>query len=556
MSADERSPADAPGLSFCIITDGRRPRKLRREIESIRALDARDCQILVGGIVPEPLGGVERVPLVAEARAGRLGAMRNALVSRAIHAQLVVCDDDLIFHPGFGQAVLRAGARHPALAVRVLNPDGTRYWDWCSHGGPHGHRLLPYTASASHLYASGAICVLRREVAQRVRWDDRLGFYEEEDVDFSRRLGRAGVALALCAEAVVTHDDARYRQRGARVRRMRPARRAGHALRIALRDPAGEARRLVDRRARPRPVEPTPVEAARLLERGGDWRNALLLVGVPADPELLPRLAAALSGLTALPLAVPFAPKQPGLGGDALARYRRPGSPQIQPVVEACAEALRGAAHVRWPGWVDRRRADWGARCGAWLEGSRFALSGAALAEATGARGVLVVGDATATSARRPAAVSGGCDPVRWLLGQPELVADHLEPYRAQLTASGSAALRAGAAWAAIHHVLLRQAATRGWLVVHERDLRRSPRRECDRILAYAALRARARGWRLADRLLPAAQADARGADSLREGGVPARAAPPARTRLRTSGRASSRAGPCPRAASGSSPSD
>lgn len=211
--------ADA-GWSFCVVTDGRRPHKLRREIRSIRRLRIPVCEILVAGSPPAHLDGVTAIVMHEAASQGRLGAMRTALAQRARYERLVVCDDDLIFRPDFRAGVERHGDDFDALAVRVLNPDGTRYWDRCTLGGERGHRLLDYDESGDEgVYVSGAVSVLRRRVALEVGWNPRLRFYEAEDVDFSRRLVAAGHRIEFCREASVLHDDVRYGQEGLVVRR-------------------------------------------------------------------------------------------------------------------------------------------------------------------------------------------------------------------------------------------------------------------------------------------------------------------------------------------------
>ena len=80
--------------------------------------------------------------------------------------------------------------------------------------------MLDYGEPDEHTYISGGLIVARREVLAAVRWDDRRTFYQDEDVDFSERLRRAGYRIGFCAGATVTHDDWRYTQRGHSIRRL------------------------------------------------------------------------------------------------------------------------------------------------------------------------------------------------------------------------------------------------------------------------------------------------------------------------------------------------
>lgn len=147
----------AGGWSFLIITNGKRPRKLLSEIESIRSLRIPEFEILVGGEPPADLPeGVGAVLAIDAARNGRLGEMRNALTSVAKYSRLVIVDDDFIFHEDFYIGLQRYGDDWEALSVRILNPDGSRFWDWATHGGPRGHVLLDYDDSDDHVYITGA----------------------------------------------------------------------------------------------------------------------------------------------------------------------------------------------------------------------------------------------------------------------------------------------------------------------------------------------------------------------------------------------------------------
>lgn len=199
-----------PGYSFCIITGGQRREKLARQIASIQALNLPAYEILVGGEVSHVPPGVRKVALTDAARAGRLGKMRNELGRHAEYDHVVVADDDLVFDPGFAEGLKRFGEGYDALAVRIVNPDGSRFWDWATTGGTKGSVLLDYWDADPSAYITGGICVLKTEVLDRVQWDDSRGFYESEDVDFSTRLKAAGFTIRYNVFAAVLHDDDRY----------------------------------------------------------------------------------------------------------------------------------------------------------------------------------------------------------------------------------------------------------------------------------------------------------------------------------------------------------
>lgn len=213
-------PLRQPGFSFCIITNGKRPEKLGRLLDSIRALAIPEVEILLAGEPPEGFAeaDVTVVPREDAARNGRLGEMRNAMTRIARHDHLVVTDDDMIFHPDFHTGLQQFGDDWDVLCCRLLNPDGTRYWDWTTHGGPRGHILLEYDEYDPYLYITGGLCIMKAHVADQVQWDDHRGFYQMEDVDFSHRLTAAGFRVRFNRFSTVTHDDPRHHQVGQIVR--------------------------------------------------------------------------------------------------------------------------------------------------------------------------------------------------------------------------------------------------------------------------------------------------------------------------------------------------
>jgi glycosyltransferase involved in cell wall biosynthesis len=143
---------------------------------------------------------------------GRLGEMRNRLVDESSGDVVVVADDDLKFHPDFYQGICDFGPEFDTLACRLLNLDGSRYWDWAVVNSSNGQHLLDYSEDSPHTYITGGLCVAKPSVLKAVRWDDVRGFYQQEDVDFSARLKAAGFRIRSNSRSTATHCDARYSQ--------------------------------------------------------------------------------------------------------------------------------------------------------------------------------------------------------------------------------------------------------------------------------------------------------------------------------------------------------
>lgn len=177
-------------ISFVIITDNQEPEKLAKAVESIRALK-----------VP----GAELFVVEDKKRTGKLGALRNAGCRKADNGILVVSDDDIYFAPDWYEGLKKYGDDFDVLSCRILNPDGTRYWDWKFHING-GNELMDYGETSPHVSLTGGMTIMKRRVFEAVQWDENRGFYQAEDVDWTERVKRAGFAIAFNPHSTVTHD--------------------------------------------------------------------------------------------------------------------------------------------------------------------------------------------------------------------------------------------------------------------------------------------------------------------------------------------------------------
>lgn len=194
-----------------MITDGKEPGKTLEAIASIQALEIPGYEIIVGGNPDLSWRHVRLCLLRGFADAGRLGAMRNYTADLAINDRLVMIDDDIIFHPGWYAGMIQYGDDWDALSCRILNPDGSRFWDWKTYQDGI-NTLLDYDQTSEHVSLTGGYICLKRWVFDRVKWDNDTGFYRGEDVDYSARLKTAGVRIAFNPHSTVTHK-AGYTQR-------------------------------------------------------------------------------------------------------------------------------------------------------------------------------------------------------------------------------------------------------------------------------------------------------------------------------------------------------
>ena len=199
-------------ISFCIISDGQEPEKLSAQVDSIHALNVPEYEVIIAG---NPNIGVDVdliIPMPNTARQGRLGAMRNAVVSCAGGEIVIVTDDDMVFDQQFHDALMNHEGEWDVMACRILNPDGTRYWDWKAHKDGKNW-LLEYGDTSEYQSLTGGVTIAKAHVFETVEWNSELTFNQAEDVDFTNRLKAAGFGIVFNEKCIILHN-APYTQVG------------------------------------------------------------------------------------------------------------------------------------------------------------------------------------------------------------------------------------------------------------------------------------------------------------------------------------------------------
>ncbi|MFQ5699347.1 MAG: glycosyltransferase, partial [Myxococcota bacterium] len=218
------SPAPHLAISFCVITAGRRAEPLELVLRSIGAQKIPECETIVTGRYRED-PRIHYLPAVADADRGRLAALRNRAVAAARFEHVAILDDDIVLAPDWYENLRRFGSDFEIVTSQIRVPDGSRYWDHASYGGPSGHQVLPVDAEDDHLYMTGGGgWVMKRRIWERVPWDETRAFYEGEDVDFSARCRAAGFRIEHNPGSLVFHADETYTAVGRTVYRRRDSR--------------------------------------------------------------------------------------------------------------------------------------------------------------------------------------------------------------------------------------------------------------------------------------------------------------------------------------------
>jgi N-acetylglucosaminyl-diphospho-decaprenol L-rhamnosyltransferase len=175
--------------------------------------------------------GLTGAPLLATGRNVGYGAGANrGLATIARGRYVLVCNPDLVVHPGAVDTLASALAAHPTWAIvgpRILTPEGVAYPSARLFPAPWiaaGHALLgplfpdnPFTRRyrwpdlqdrASEVdWVSGACFLARRSALEEVGGFDEGYFMFAEDMDLCWRVDRAGWRVGFEPAALVTHQQ-------------------------------------------------------------------------------------------------------------------------------------------------------------------------------------------------------------------------------------------------------------------------------------------------------------------------------------------------------------
>jgi glycosyltransferase involved in cell wall biosynthesis len=210
--------------SFCIITNNKRPELLRMVIRSIQAQPVATYEIIISGAYHAE-SGIVYVAAEDAAADGRLGEMRNKAVAKARYENVVLLDDDIILSPDWYANFSAYNKPYDILTSQIRLPDGGRYFDHVTSGGPKGQTFLEEDENDDYVYMTGGGgWVMKRHVAETVSWDPGRAFYQEEDVDFSRRCQAQGYKISHHPGMVVYHADPTYTNIGRALKRRKDGR--------------------------------------------------------------------------------------------------------------------------------------------------------------------------------------------------------------------------------------------------------------------------------------------------------------------------------------------
>ncbi len=164
------------------------------------------------------------------------GGGMNRGVAATSGELLLICNPDIVVHPGAVEALVATFDAHPEwgiVAPTILTPEGAVYPSIRRFPGSldaAGHALLgqvwpqnPFTVryltpqrgedAWGVDWVSGACFMVRRHCFEMIGGFDEAFFMFAEDLDLCRRIHEAGLGIGLAPKAVVTHVEGVSRRR-------------------------------------------------------------------------------------------------------------------------------------------------------------------------------------------------------------------------------------------------------------------------------------------------------------------------------------------------------
>ena len=201
-------------VTYCVRTNNARDRQLKETIDSIKRQQG-DKELIITGILKKTsIDFGKFIPMFEEANTGQTSAMRDRGFKEATGDYIVAMDDDIILHDDFQDNI---GTEDIQIPV-TYNLTSGRFWDWCVINHPdYGHRKMPYDfCYTPYHYLSGQCFIIKADIAKQVQHSTEIKFHEvddngvADDVDYGRRLQKAGYEFTMNTGTTCKHFDPRY----------------------------------------------------------------------------------------------------------------------------------------------------------------------------------------------------------------------------------------------------------------------------------------------------------------------------------------------------------
>jgi hypothetical protein len=180
--------------SFGIITNGKKNKQVEDLIDSIVSQNIPNYEIIICGDFKsdnQHIVLIDDVKIENEIR-GPITIKKNKIVQQAKYENLMLLHDRYLLPNDWFQRMKNYGNYFDLLAIPNIGPNGGRVNDWGEHNGKPSQiyretsHVLPYNTWSDGWYSQGGLLVIKKNLYNLIKLDNRLFWGELEDIQFSQ----------------------------------------------------------------------------------------------------------------------------------------------------------------------------------------------------------------------------------------------------------------------------------------------------------------------------------------------------------------------------------
>lgn len=180
--------------SFGIITNGKKNKQVEDLIDSIVSQNIPNYEIIICGDFKsdnQHIVLIDDVKIENEIR-GPITIKKNKIVQQAKYENLMLLHDRYLLPNDWFQRMKNYGNYFDLLAIPNIGPNGGRVNDWGEYNGKPSQiyrktsAILPYSTWSDGWYSQGGLLVIKKNLYNLIKLDNRLFWGELEDVQFSQ----------------------------------------------------------------------------------------------------------------------------------------------------------------------------------------------------------------------------------------------------------------------------------------------------------------------------------------------------------------------------------
>jgi hypothetical protein len=209
-------------FTFGIVTAGTNDILLENLINSIYLQQIPEFEIIiVGSTSIKQTANIILIPFDESIRSGWITKKKNIIYNRAKYDNLIMVHDYYLFSKGWYNGFLTFGDDYDVCVNKILTINGERYIDYLIspfglNGVTNRRHFLPYdlklTPQLSRLcYISGGYYCIKKDIALKYLYDERLSYNLAEDMELFQRLGSNNITIKFNNFSEVTLQ--KYKER-------------------------------------------------------------------------------------------------------------------------------------------------------------------------------------------------------------------------------------------------------------------------------------------------------------------------------------------------------